>query len=436
MRDLVLLGMLIATTIWALRAPWIGILTWTCVSLMSPHIQFGYSAAGWPVATGVALTTMFGMLANKDRQSPFIGAGSWWLLAFTIWICITLPFSIFYNECYPLWERSMKIFLMTYVTIALLTDKKKLDVFIWVIVVSIGYYGVKGGIFTAATGGNYKVWGPGGFIEGNNEIAVAVITIVPLMRYLQQQMTNKRAILAMHVSMALCVITALGTYSRGALLALAAMGTVFWLKSDRKLLWAVLIVSIGAGGLSLMPDAWWERMGTIKTYKSDESALGRINAWYMAWNLAQDRVFGGGFSIWNSIVFRRYAPVGDDPHAAHSIYFQVMGEHGFIGLFLFLGIGAATWMSAWRMKRAARRNPEQKWAGDLGQMIQVSMIGFGVGGAFLSLAYYDLIYDLMVIAVLGERFVTRPRPADPRRVLAPPPRTASDPRSPLRPQRS
>jgi probable O-glycosylation ligase (exosortase A-associated) len=432
---MLILLLLIITTVWALRSPWIGILTWTCVSLMSPHIQFGYSAAGWPVATGVALTTMFGMLANKDRQSPFIGAGSWWLLAFTIWICVTLPFSIFYNESYPLWERSMKIFLMTYVSIVLLTDKKKLDAFIWVIVVSIGYYGVKGGVFTAATGGNYKVWGPGGFIEGNNEIAVAVITIVPLMRYLQLQMVNKRAILAMHVSMALSVITALGTYSRGALLALAAMGMVFWLKSERKGLWAVLIFAISSAGLSLMPEAWWERMSTIKTYNSDESALGRINAWWMAWNLAKDRVFGGGFSIWNSIVFRRYAPVGDDPHAAHSIYFQVMGEHGFIGLFFFLGIGVATWMAAWRMKRAGRRNPEHQWAADLGQMIQVSMIGFAVGGAFLSLAYYDLIYDLMVIAVLGERFVTRTRPAGPVGAAFMPNRSPPGRPPPMRPQR-
>jgi probable O-glycosylation ligase (exosortase A-associated) len=432
---MLLLVLLIIATVWALRSPWIGILTWTCVSLMSPHIQFGYSAAGWPVATGVALTTMFGMLANKDRQSPFIGAASWWLLAFTIWICITLPFSIFYNECYPLWERSMKIYLMTYVSIVLLTDKKKLDAFIWVIVVSIGYYGVKGGVFTAATGGNYKVWGPGGFIEGNNEIAVAVITIVPLMRYLQLQMVNKRAILAMHLSMALCVITALGTYSRGALLALAAMGAMFWVKSERKVLWAVLIFAIASAGLSLMPEAWWERMSTIKTYSSDESALGRINAWWMAWNLAKDRVFGGGFSIWNSIVFRRYAPVGDDPHAAHSIYFQVMGEHGFIGLFLFLGIGVATWISAWRMKRAGRRHPEHQWAADLGQMIQVSMVGFAVGGAFLSLAYYDLIYDLMVIAVLGERFVTRTRPAGAHGANFMPNRAPPGRPPPMRPQR-
>ena len=63
--------------------------------------------------------------------------------------------------------------------------------------------------------------------------------------------------------------------------------------------------------------------------------MGRINAWTMALNLAKDNFFGGGFSIYESAVFARYAP-DPEARAAHSIYFQVLGEHGFVGLFLFL----------------------------------------------------------------------------------------------------
>ncbi|MFY9514102.1 MAG: putative O-glycosylation ligase, exosortase A system-associated [Rubrivivax sp.] len=404
MRDLVILAMLVVATLWSLRHPWIGVMSWSLVSLMSPHMQFGYAAAGWPVATGIAICTLLGLLVTKEKQNPMVGAGSWWLLAFALWICITLPFSIFFNESYLLWERSMKIYLMLFVTLALITTKFRLDVFIWICVVSIAYYGVKGGVFTILTGGNHRVWGPGGFIEGNNEIAIAVLSVVPLMRYLQLQMKNKRAVQIMTASMVLCVVTALGTHSRGALLALAGMGLFFWLKSDRKIVFGIAIVVLGIGALSLMPEQWWERMDTIKSYQSDASAQGRINAWWMAWHLAQDRIFGGGFSIWNSIVFQRYAPVPDDPHAAHSIYFQIMGEHGFVGLFLFMAIGAATWWAARDMNRIGRSRPDLKWATDLGSMIQVSMIAFAIGGAFLSLAYYDLPYNVMVMAMLGRRF--------------------------------
>jgi len=404
MRDIVILLLLVVATVWALREPWIGVMSWTLVSLMSPHAQFGYSAAAWPVATGVAITTLVGLFTTKAKQNPFVGFPVWALLAFVIWVCITLPFSIFFDLSYPLWERSMKIYLMVFVTLALIDERRKLHVFVWINVISIAFYGVKGGIFTILTAGNHRVWGPGGFIEGNNEVALAVITVIPLMRYLQLQMTDRRASMIMTGAMALCVVTALGTYSRGALLGLAAMGSFFWLKSRNKLLWAVLILTVGSAALSLMPDQWWDRMDTIKTYKADTSAMGRINAWWMAFNLAKEKFFGGGFMIWTGQVFQRYAPDPEDVHAAHSIYFQILGEHGFVGLFIFLSIGVGTWMSARSMIKAGRQNPAQRWAADLGAMVQVSMIGYAVAGAFLSLAYYDLPYNVMAMAALGLRF--------------------------------
>jgi putative inorganic carbon (hco3(-)) transporter len=407
MRDLLILFLLVVTALWALKSPWIGIMGWTLVSLMSPHMEFGYAAGGWPVATGYAAVTMLGLLITRERQNPFVGAGPKWLLAFTIWICITLPFSMIFEPSYKLWERSMKIYLMIFVTLALLDTKHKLNVFIWINVIAIAYFGVKGGVFTIATGGNYRVWGPGGFIQGNNELALAVLTVTPLMRYLQMQQTNRWAIHAFTVSMLLCVATALGTQSRGALVGLICMGAFFWIKGNRKLLSGGIILAIALIALPMMPETWWDRMETIKTYEQDDSALGRLNAWGMAWNVAKDRIFGGGFMIWNSTIFAIYGPEPDRFHAAHSIYFQVMGEHGFIGLGIWMAIGAATWLAARDLVKLGRAHPEQKWAADLGPMIQVSMISYASAGAFLSLSYYDLPYNVMIMATVAQRLVRK-----------------------------
>ena len=408
MRDLVLLIIIGGGSLYALRQPWVGAIVWTWVSLMSPHVQWGYAAAGWPVATGVALTTMTGLFFTKDKQSPFVGGVPvGMLLAFVAWVSITLPPSFYPDDSYPLWVRSMKIYLMLFVTLALITDRRKLDWFIWINVISIGFYGLKGGVFTILSGGSFMVWGPGGFIEGNNEIALAVIAVIPLMRYLQLQMTHKRARQAMGLVMGLSVVMALGTYSRGALVGLIAMGTYFWVKSDKKVQWGLAIAVVGAAALSVMPDQWWARMDTINTYQTDSSAMGRINAWWMAFNLAKDNFFGGGFSVWTAQLFERYAPNPADVHAAHSIYFQVLGEHGFIGLALFLLIGISTWVAAAMLIRAARFDPANKWAADLGAMVQVSMIGYGAAGAFLSLAYFDLPYNVMAMVVLARYFLQK-----------------------------
>lgn len=407
MRDLLLMAIILGGSMAALRRPWIGAILWTWVSLMNPHEQFAWSASTWPVASIVAISTLLGLLFTRARQNPFLGAPVWALLGFTIWICVTLPFSIFLNESLPLWERSMKIYLMIFVTLALLDTRQKLDWFIWVMVVSLGFYGVKGGLFTLVTSGNYRVWGPGGFIGGNNEIALAMVMTIPLMRYLQLQSSRRWVRYGLGASMLLTAITVLGTYSRGALLAIAAMGLQLWWRAERKMGWGLVMLAVVVAVLPVMPDQWWERMDTIRTYEQDTSALGRINAWWMAWNLARDRFFGGGFMIWTDSAFRVYAPVADDVHAAHSIYFQVLGEHGFVGLLLFLAIAVLTWLAAQRLVRQGGAAPDWKWAADLGAMVQVSMVGYAVGGAFLSLAYFDLPYNLMIATVVATSIVRK-----------------------------
>ena len=67
----------------------------------------------------------------------------------------------------------------------------------------------------------------------------------------------------------------------------------------------------------------------------------------------------------------------------------------------------ATWLTARSLITAARQDPAQRWAGDLGTMVQVSMIGYGATGTFLSLAYYDLPYNVMAMATLALLFIRR-----------------------------
>lgn len=404
MRDMAILTLIVLALLWTLKSPWVAAMAWTLISLGSPHAEFGYAAAKWPVALGFAVTALIGLLTSKQRQNPLVGSAPKWLLAFTVWITVTLPFSFFVESSVPLWERSIKIFLMVFVTMALINDRRKLNVFIWVCVVSVAYFGIKGGVFTLVTGGSYRVWGPGGFIEGNNEVALAVLLVVPLMRYLQQQLASRWAVHAMTVGMSLCVVTLLGTHSRGALVGLVCVGLAFWIKDGRKLLGSLSFLLLAVISLSVMPEHWWERMGTIAAYEQDRSAQGRINAWGLAVNVANDRIFGGGFSMWTSTVFKIYGPDPDAHHAAHSIYFQVLGEHGWIGLGLFLAVGIATWWTARDLISLGRQGHGLLWAGQLGAMIQVSMVAYASAGAFLSLAYYDLPYNVMVIAVVARRF--------------------------------
>jgi putative inorganic carbon (HCO3(-)) transporter len=297
---------------------------------------------------------------------------------------------------------------MTFVALMLIKTKRQIQLFICILVFSLGFYGVKGGIFTIASGGAYRVWGPDNtFIGGNNEVALALIVIIPIMHYLQTVSEKKWVRHGLTVSMLLCALAALGSYSRGAAIAMAAMGIFLWIKSKHKARIGLLLIVAAPALVVFMPAQWTERMDTIQTYQEDSSAMGRINAWHMAFNLAKDRPLGGGFDIYDATTFAKYAPNPLDIHAAHSIYFQALGEHGFMGLALYLLVVFLTWRTgSWIIRNTAKLD-EYKWAASLATMIQVSMLGFGVGGAFLSLLYFDVPYYLLVAMVATRALVEK-----------------------------
>ncbi|MBX9848912.1 MAG: hypothetical protein K2X64_06430 [Rhodocyclaceae bacterium] len=91
-----------------------------------------------------------------------------------------------------------------------------------------------------------------------------------------------------------------------------------------------------------------------------------------------------------------------------SVYFEVLGEHGFIGRIPFLLLLAMTWFKCSSIKRVAGSDPHNAWARDLAVMIQVSMVAYMSGGAFLGLAYFDYIYHLVAVAVVTHHLVAGP----------------------------
>lgn len=406
MRGAILLSIIFAGAAWAVAHPSVGVLLWTWVSIMNPH-RYTWATANFPVAAVIGGATLVGLIFSKDKRTFSFPAPAIVLMLFMLWIFVTYPFSYFPETSTDMLIRVLKIDFMILVALVLLNSKQHIISLVWILVISLGFYGIKGGLFTLATGGSYRVEGPpDSYIMGNNELALAMIIVIPLMYFLREQATKNWQRHAWLGAMALTSIAAIGSQSRGALLGIGAMMTLLWLRSQQKLQIGLFIIVGAALIFSFMPESWHARMGTIGTYHQDASAMGRINAWHMTWNLACTHFFaGGGFDIYNKTLFFLYAPDPLDLHQAHSIYFQVLGEHGFVGLGLFLLIWILTWRSANWLRKNAKDNPEYKWAATLGGMCQVSLIGYGVGGAFLSLAYFDLPYNILLLVTLTRRWV-------------------------------
>ncbi len=391
-----------------LLRPHLGVYLWSWLGYMNPHrLTWGF-AYDFPFAQLTALATIAGLFFGKDPkqipQSPLVGL---WAL-FLLWLCIATAFA--FDPAYSFNNGlvgTLKIQLMVLITFLLITDRRKLHILVWVVALSIGFFGIKGGVFALATGLNYRVWGPpGSFIAGNNELALALIMVLPLFRYLQLNTDHKWVKRGLSVAMLLIVASIIASYSRGAFLAALAMAFMLWLKSRRKLPIVLATVVIVGVGINFVPDKWFDRMSTIETYEEDASALGRINAWMFAWNLALDRpLTGGGFNTFTPELFWKYAPEPTRFHDSHSIYFEILAEQGFVGLFLFLTLWGTTYFICGSIVRRCKQREDLYWARDLAAMLQVSIVGYAVGGAFLGLAYFDLPYHILAMTAVLHHLV-------------------------------
>lgn len=405
MRDIALVAIFIVLIPAILRRPYIGALAWAWVSMMSPHrLAYGF-AFDIPFAMLTAATTLLVVPFTSQRKPFPWNTITVLLIMFVIWMSITAQSAINPDSdaVYWTWKQVLKTQLMLLVTLVLLRGREQIVALVWVIVVSIGYYGTKGGIFTIINGGSFRVWGPADtFIEGNNELALALVTLIPLIYYLIRTSTNAWIRRGLWASMACCIFSILGSHSRGALIAITGMGLFFVLKSDRKFLMGLGFSTILIAALMIMPEEWYGRMQTITTYQEDGSAQSRLNTWATIWNMALDRpLIGGGFRIGSDILYQLYSPgPWVKSFDSHSIYFQALGEHGFPGLFMYLALGITTWRMASRLAKLTQKTEYATWVPLLMSMIQVSIIGFATGGAFLGLLHFDFPYYLAAIVVL------------------------------------
>jgi putative inorganic carbon (HCO3(-)) transporter len=422
-RDILLVLATLGFVPLCLRYPAAGAICWAWFSIMAPHRMIYSFAADQQFNLVIAAATLLGWLISSERKRWTPDLMPKLLLVFVLWMTFNSFFAPFPDWSWPYWDRTMRTWVLVFLAFVIINNKARIQGLIWILVISLGFYGVKGGVFAIATGGQFVILGPpGSIIADNNQLALAVVMSLPLVEYLRMHTRSRLLQLGLAAAIGLEIVMVIGSRSRGALIALAVLFLVFWLRTRRKLLYAIVGVAIGGVALSLMGDVFWTRVDTLTDVASDASFQGRVTAWQVATYVAVDRFpFGAGFYAPQlQSIFNHYFP-GEITHAAHSIYFQVLGEHGFIGLALYLLILVLALRNASIILRQTRGTPELLWAYDLAKMVQLGLIGFYVGGAALSMAYFDGF--MILIAVLSPlRELTAPSAAlapDNRRPEAP-----------------
>ena len=401
MRDLLVTALVFGSIPLIFFRPWTGILVWSWLSYMNPHTLAWGFARTFPFAQLVAICLFVAVLFSKESKKIPINTTTVIWIIFLFWMTLTTILAIYPDRAFEYYMRVIKIQAVTFLTLMLITDKERVKALVWVIAMSIGFFSIKGGLFTIMTGGAYRVYGPGNsVIAENNALAVATLIIIPLMYYLSTITTNKWIRRFLILSIILSLISVLGSQSRGAFLAIAAVGGYFWWQSKTKLLSGLIILILAVLGFSFMPDSWHERMASIQNYEEDPSAMNRLNAWKFSVNLANDRFTGGGFNSWSQENYEKYSPGYLGVFVAHSIYFGVIADQGWIGFALFMLILGLSWRNLTVAQKQILQRPEHEDLLVLARMLKVSLVAFLSGGTFLSLAYFDLPWHILALGVI------------------------------------
>ena len=402
-RDIALALFIFGTIPYILMRPYVGLLVWSWIGYMNPHrLCYGF-AISFPWVQLIAVVTLVSLVFSKESKKIPWSAVSVLLAMFLLWTGFTTFYAAVPDVAWVRWQEFAKVMVMVFVTLMLVDTRTRMHALVWVIVISLSFYGIKGGVFTLLSGGGNRVYGPpGSFIGDNNDLAMALCMTMPLMRYLQLHSRSRIVRIGLGIGIALTGVGVLGTYSRGGLIGLAIVGVSLMVKSRRKLVILLAVAVIGATAIQFMPPEWSARMATLQDAKQTDSGETRIQSWKFATNVAIHRpLTGGGFEVYRSeSLWLAYAPEGSIRRAIHSIYFRTLGEQGFVGLLLFLGLLFTTWRNCAKVRKRARGDPEKSWAFDLASMLQVSMLAFMASGAFLPMPYFDLTYQLMALSAV------------------------------------
>ena len=392
------------------------VLIWIWVALVPPaEMVYGTIFPLLPFNKLVVAGAIFAMIAAQGRKDFYRDALVIIITLFTFQVTLSYFLADYTTSNTDVqYDKFWKEVVLFFFIIGFMYNRHRIHQAVLVICISLGFLMVKEGLIFLLTAGGHKIQGTGS-LGDNNGVALSLLMVIPLVLYCAKYSAEYWVRVAMYSTAGLGLVTVVATYSRGGFVGMLAMG-VMLLKNSRYKIRA--IIAIGAISLLIfatLPEDYLDRINTIRDASSDNSFEIRLLAWKINYMLALDHPFLGvgpyGSLIWenwsseigNAVNYLFPSPLILRTFVAHSIYFQVLGDTGFVGFLLFIGLlGTALWKTV-QTQKLAKRDPNLEWAGDLARATQISLVVYLVAGAALSLIYFELIYIILAIVSRNHR---------------------------------
>ncbi|MFA9200041.1 MAG: DUF5935 domain-containing protein [Cypionkella sp.] len=420
MIDLGLFLFIAALLLLGIRRPFVWVLAYIYIDTLEPQDIGWRLVASMPVSLIAFCAAFGGWLLADPRHGARMALRQWLLVILLAWCALTTANADFPAEAAYKWGWVWKALLFAIFVPLTITTRLRFEAVVLTMVLTAGAIIINGGIKTATGGGGYGVLHL--FVDNNtgmyesSTIATVAIAIIPLILWAMKHGTvfppDWRVNTFGYALIFACLLMPIGTEARTGLLCMAVLGVLMLRYVKRRFLYIGAAAALGVVALPFLPQSWYARMSTLDSAEEDTSASTRMAVWRWTIDYANSHPMGGGFDAYRGNKFTYKLPVRtesgntssvrledhtDQARAYHSAIFEMLGEQGWPGLFLWLWIHG---LGLWQMERIRRRwrsrtAADQQWQAPLALALQCAQIIYLVGSLFQGIAYQPFILTLI-----------------------------------------
>lgn len=322
------------------------------------------------------------------------------------------------NSAYSMgyWQEFAKAIIISYLLTILINSAADLRLILTVIVLSLGFEAGKQGWATLVLSPGTPNTNGVPFLGDNNLVAVGMGMLLPMVGALAITSIGwrKRAFQLLNIGV---LYRAISTYSRGGLLAVSAVGGMYFWRSQHKLRTMAAFALTVALVLPVLPQAYWDRMATITApaEERDDSQQSRLHFWQVAVAMANDRPLLGVGHAGYPRAYNQYDWTNGQyktNRAVHSAWFGVLAELGYPGLLLFIAIIFTAMRACRRVRKSAQRGEIPGPLGPYAIGLESALIAFMVGGSFVSFQYNEMLWHFFALTMALEAVAVKEAAAE------------------------
>ncbi len=426
MRDLAIILAYVSFLTIGTMSPFVLSLGYVWVDLFGPQ-YLGWSPLSFiPVSFVMGAAAVAAYLLLDRRAPPRITLPTLLFLAIGLWITATTSWAALPEASWAKWDVAFKALMFAAFIPFVVRSRVQIEAFLHVYVFSISAHILPWAVKTVISGGGYgqslglvgsnAIW-----LSESSTVAMVGIMLMPLLLTLRKHsllLPRGRIRDVVYLGTALGgLFASIGTFARTAIVGLGVLGVTMFLRSKRKAVFLLAAAVVGAGLFSVTSDKWTERISTIEDYASENSAYVRILVWRWTLGYVAQHPLGGGFRVWltDHIVTESSGPnvpaTEQTGRAFHNIFFAVLGEHGYPGLFLYGLLIVVLFASLQRVIKLTALQPALEWAHDLAKALQITIAVLLACGNFIDISFEPLVWYLFTMVVCLREYVRRVVPA-------------------------